>query len=168
MLKYCQPLLDHLEFMICKTLSIAVLFVLLVVRPAGAGAVPSDAEAITATVNGFHDALRRGDAKAAMELLAPDAVVLESGAAETRDEYEKHHLTEDIAFSRAATSTNSTLAVHIEGNAAWVSSTNRATGTFNGGRVNSAGVELMVLTNSAAGWRIRAIHWSSHAVKKAN
>jgi hypothetical protein len=25
--------------------------------------------------------------------------------------------------------------------------------------------ELMVLTNSAAGWRIRAIHWSSHANK---
>ena len=45
--------------MICKTLSIAVLFVLLVVRPAGAGSVPSDAEAITAAVNGFHDALRR-------------------------------------------------------------------------------------------------------------
>ena len=128
----------------------------------------SDAGAITAAVDGFHDALRRGDAKAAMELLAPDAVILESGAAETREEYEKHHLTEDIAFSRAVTITNLTLAVHIEGNAAWVSSTNRATGTFNGRQVNSAGAELMVLTNSAAGWRIRAIHWSSHAVKKAD
>ena len=168
MLNYCQPLLDHLEFMICKTLSIAVLFVLLVVRPAGAGSVPSGAEAITAAVNGFHDALRRGDAKAAMELLAPDAVILESGGAETRDEYEKHRLAEDIAFSRVVTSTNSTLAVHIEGNAAWVSSTNRATGTFNGREVNSAGAELMVLTNSAAGWRIRAVNWSSHAVKKAD
>lgn len=65
--------------MICKTLSIAVLFVLLVVRPAGAGSVPSDAEAITAAVNGFHDALERGDAKAVMQLIAPDAVILEDG-----------------------------------------------------------------------------------------
>jgi hypothetical protein len=45
--------------MICKTFSIVVLFVLLVVRPAGA--VPSDTEAITASVNGFNDALRHGD-----------------------------------------------------------------------------------------------------------
>lgn len=103
-----------------------------------------------------------------MELLAPDAVILESGAAETRNDYEKYHLTEDIAFSRAVTSTNSTLAVHLEGNAAWVSSTNRATGTFNGRQVNSAGAELMVLTNYAAGWRIRAIHWSSHKLTKAH
>lgn len=127
-----------------------------------------DAGAITAAVDGFHDALRRGDAKAAMELLASDAVILESGAAETREEYEKHHLAEDIAFLQAVTSTSSTPAIHIEGNAAWVSSTNRAAGTFNGRQVNSAGAELMVLTNSAAGWRIRAIHWSSHAAKKAN
>ena len=44
-----------------------------------------DAGAISAVVDGFHDALRRGDAKAAMELLAPDAIILESGAAETRE-----------------------------------------------------------------------------------
>jgi ketosteroid isomerase-like protein len=127
-----------------------------------------DAGAVTEVVNGFHDALRRGDAKAAMELLAPNAIILESGSAETREEYQQHHLAEDIAFSRAVTSTNSTLAVHIDGNVAWVSSTSRATGTFNGRQVNSAGVELMVLTNSPAGWRIRAIHWSNHALKKAD
>jgi ketosteroid isomerase-like protein len=131
-------------------------------------ATSPDAGAITAAVNGFHDALRRGDAKAAMELLAPDAVILESGAAQTREQYEKHHLVEDIEFSRAVTMTSSILAVRIEGNAAWVSSTNRATGSFGGRQVNSAGAELIVLTNSVGGWRIRAIHWSSHAVKKAD
>lgn len=150
-----------------RTFLVGVVSVLLV-TPTWSETLSPDAGAITAAVDGFHDALGRGDAKAAMELLAPDAVILESGAAETRDEYEKHHLTEDIAFSRAVTTTNSTLAVHIDGNVAWVSSTSRATGTFNGRQVNSAGVELMVLTNSPAGWRIRAIHWSGHAVKKAN
>jgi hypothetical protein len=59
--------------MICKTFSIAVLFVLLVVRPAGAGSVPSDAAAITAAVNGFHDALHRGDSEAALNLLMTKA-----------------------------------------------------------------------------------------------
>lgn len=151
--------------MICKTLSITILVILLIVRPLGADPVPADAEAITAAVNGFHDALRRGDPKAAMELLAPDAVILESGVLETRDDYEKRHLAEDILFSRRVTSTNSIVAVHVEGNAAWVLSTNRATGTFDGRQVNSAGAELMVLTNHPGNWRIRAIHWSSHAVK---
>jgi hypothetical protein len=42
-----------------------------------------DAGAITAAVHEFHDAFRRGDAKAVMEVVAPDAVILESGAAET-------------------------------------------------------------------------------------
>jgi ketosteroid isomerase-like protein len=147
---------------------VPLLFVIVVANIFGSEVADEHTAAITATVDGFHDALRRGDAKAAMELLAPDAIILESGSAETREEYQQHHLAEDIAFSRAVTSTNSTLAVHIDGNVAWVSSTSRATGTFNGRQVNSAGVELMVLTNSPAGWRIRAIHWSNHALKKAD
>lgn len=68
-----------------------------------------DAGAITAAVDGFHDTLRRGDAKATTELLAPDAIILESGTAETREEYEKHHPAEDIAFSRVVRSTGSVI-----------------------------------------------------------
>jgi ketosteroid isomerase-like protein len=162
MLKQCRPPLDHLEFMICKTLSIAVIFVLLVVRPAGAGTVPSDAEAITAAVNGFNDALRRGDAKAAMELLAPDAIILESGSSQTREEYAREHLAEDIAFVRAVPGIRSKLSIKQEGNVAWTTATTQSVGTFNGREVNSAGVDLMVLTKTELGWRIRAIHWSSH------
>ena len=78
-----------------------------------------------------------------MTLLAADAVILESGATETRDEDEKHHLAEDFAFSRAVTVTNSTPAVHIEGTVAWVSSTSRVTGAFSGREVDGAGAELM-------------------------
>ena len=128
----------------------------------------SDAGAIIAAVNGFHDALRRGDAKAAMELLAPDAVILESGSAETRTEYEQHHLKDDIAFARTAQNTRSLLSVQREGDAAWVVSTSRTTGSFGGREINSVGTELVVLTKSAKGWRIRAIHWSSHDAKKNN
>src|SRR6266487_3693138 len=101
------------------------------------------------------------------ELLAPDAIILENGSAESRDEYQQHHLAEDIAFSRAVPSKRSVWAVHIEGDVAWIASTSRANGAFESRAVNSAGTELMVLTNSAAGWRIRAIHWSSHQLKRA-
>jgi ketosteroid isomerase-like protein len=154
--------------MICKTLSLAVLFVLLVVRPAGAGSVPSEAAAITAAVNGFHDAFRRGDSAAALNLLAPDAVILESGSAQTREEYAREHLAEDIAFSKAVPGTRSNLVVKQEGNVAWTSAATQSIGTFNGHEVNSGGVELIVLTKLGSEWRIRAIHWSSHAIKKGN
>ena len=127
----------------------------------------TDSGSVTTVVAAFHEALRVGNAKSAMELLAPDAIILESGGSETRDEYEKNHLAEDIAFSRTVTPTNSNPTLRIEGNTAWVSSTGRATGTFEGREVNSAGAELMVLTKSDAGWRIRAIHWSSHTIKNA-
>ncbi len=132
---------------------------------ADATSAPESAD-VTKAVDAFHKALANGDAKGAMELLAPDAVILESGSAETRDEYQRHHLAEDIAFSRAVPSKRATLALQIEGNVAWITSTGRTTGTFKGQPVNSVGTELMVLTKSSAGWRIRAIHWSSHEAKE--
>ncbi len=103
-----------------------------------------------------------------MGLLAADAAILESGAAETRAEYEKHHLSEDIEFAKAVTTAKSPLKVSIEGTTAWVSSTSEVTGKFHERDVHSAGVELMVLSKGANGWQIRAIHWSSHAIKKAD
>ena len=126
----------------------------------------SYAGAINAAVDEFHDALRRGDAKATMKLLAPDAVILESGAAETREEYEKHHLSEDIEFARAVKSVRSVIKVSVEGTAAWIASTSQSIGSFHGRQVNSSGTELVVLTNSSHGWQIRAIHWSSHDATK--
>ena len=153
--------------MISKRLSIAVLFGLCIVRPVSAGSVSSGTEAITAAVNGFHDALRCGDAKAAMECLAPDAVILESGSAQTREEYAREHLAEDIAFVKAVPGTRSKLSVKQEGNVAWTTATTQSVGTFNGHEVNSAGVELMVLTKMEVGWRIRAIHWSSRKMTRS-
>jgi ketosteroid isomerase-like protein len=122
---------------------------------------------VIAVVDAFHDALRRGDGKAVMELLAPDAMILESGSSETRSEYEQHHLKEDIAFAREVQSTHSLLSVRLEGKTAWVISTSRTKGSFRGRQINSIGTELMVLTKSLQGWQIRAIHWSSHEAKDA-
>ncbi|MBM4383299.1 MAG: nuclear transport factor 2 family protein [Deltaproteobacteria bacterium] len=120
-----------------------------------------------AVVEAYHAALAAGDAAAAEALLAPDAIVLESGYAETRSEYLSHHLAADIEFSRAIAQRRSNVRVVREGDVAWVSSTSRAEGEFRGKPVKSEGAELIVLSHTEGRWRIRAIHWSSHAVKAA-
>lgn len=145
--------------------SVGVAFAL--VLPARAAAGTSDSDQVKAIADTFHAALAGGDCSKAMELLAPDAVIVEGGSMETRAEYESEHLFEDIAFAQAVRSERSVVAVQIEGNTAWLTSTSRVKGEFRGRTVDSEGAELMVLTKSPAGWRIRAIHWSSHAVKPA-
>ncbi len=127
---------------------------------ARAAAAP-DSAAVADVVDRYHRALAAGDSAAALALLAPDAVVLESGGVETLAEYRSHHLPSDIEFARASRSTRSPLRVVVRGDAAWVTSTSTDTGTFRGRAVNSAGAELMVLARGPRGWRIAAIHWSS-------
>jgi ketosteroid isomerase-like protein len=120
-----------------------------------------DSAAILTTVTAFHAALAAGDSAAALALLAPDAVVLESGEMESRDEYAAHHLAVDIEFSRAVPSQRVATLVRHEGAVAWVATTTTARGTFRDRAVASQGAELMVLSRTGAGWRIRAVHWSS-------
>ena len=132
-----------------------------------AAAATDDSAAVASAVEAFHTALAHGDAKAAMTLLAADAVILESGSAETRAEYESHHLPEDIAFAQTVHSNRSDVRIQIEGNTAWLTSRSKTEGSFEGKPVNSVGVESVVMTKTAAGWLIRAIHWSSHKAPKA-
>ena len=128
----------------------------------GESAIAPEAEAIAATVNQFHAALLRGDRTAALDLLAPDAVILESGGLQTREEYAREHLGEDIAFVKAIPGIRSNAFTKQEGNVAWTTATTKSIGKYNGRDVNSVGVELMVLMKTASGWHISAIHWSSH------
>jgi ketosteroid isomerase-like protein len=121
----------------------------------------ADSAAAAKTVDDYHAALSSGDSAKALSLLAPDAVILESGGMETRAEYRSHHLAGDIAFAKTVKSERSPLVVRIDGNTAWTSSTSVTQGTFNGRAINSSGAESMVLTKGPDGWRIRAIHWSS-------
>jgi ketosteroid isomerase-like protein len=144
---------------------IVLLLLALPPRDIIAQVVSTDRAAIVAAAEGFHGALAQGDRAAALALLALDAAILESGHLQTRAEYEREHLGEDIAFARATTTTRSPLAIQQEGNAAWTTATSRTTGTFNGRKIDSTGVELIVLTKTESGWRIRAIHWSSHEAK---
>jgi ketosteroid isomerase-like protein len=125
------------------------------------GAQAGDSAAVAATVERYHAALATGDSAAALALLAPDALVHESGGVETIAEYRAHHLKSDIEFARAVKEGRTTLRVTVRGDAAWTSATSTAEGEFRGRPVKSMGTELMVLVRTPAGWRITAIHWSS-------
>jgi ketosteroid isomerase-like protein len=125
---------------------------------AAAGAPATSASDV---VHQFHAALTRGDAAAALALLATDAVILEAGALESREEYRRQHLAEDMRFAAAVATKVGPVRAVVAGDSAWVTSTSETTGTFDGQPIRSTGAELVVLTRSAEGWRIRAIHWSS-------
>jgi len=126
----------------------------------------SDSAAATAVVLQFHDALSRGDSAAALALLADDAIVLESGSIETRAEYQRHHLAADIRFAQAVPGTRVAVRVVVAGDVAWITSSSETTGTFEDRPISSAGVELMVLSRTRVGWRIRAVHWSSRRLAR--
>ena len=121
----------------------------------------ADAALVAATIERFHAAVRAGDRDAALRLFADDALILEAGAVETLSAFRAHHLDEDIAFERAVPAKRSAPRVTVQGDVAWAVSESEVAGTFKGRAVNAAGAELVVLTRGAAGWRIRAIHWSS-------
>jgi ketosteroid isomerase-like protein len=96
-----------------------------------------------------------------LAFLADDAVIVESGAIESLQEYRSHHLPADIAFARATKATRSAVRATVRGDVGWTSATSKTEGRYRGRTVSSTGAELMVLTRTRDGWRISAIHWSS-------
>lgn len=125
----------------------------------------ADSAAVVAVVDRYHRALADGDTVTALSLLATDAMILESGDVETRDEYRSHHLPADIQFAQAVPSPRGPVRVAIRGAVAWAISTSTTQGVYHGRAIDSQGAELMVVTRENDGWRIRAIHWSSHALR---
>jgi ketosteroid isomerase-like protein len=118
---------------------------------------PSPAEVVDA----FHDALKAGDRRKALEQLTVDVLIFEQGRQErSRTEYARNHLAEDIAFSSATTRTVSRRAVKVQANVAWVTALNRTRGTFKNRAVDFVSDETMVLVRVGGKWRIAHIHWS--------
>lgn len=125
----------------------------------------TDSTAVAQVVHRFHAALEAGDSATALELLKDDAIILESGTVETKEEYRSHHLPGDIAFARAVRREGGPLRVVARGDVAWATSTSTVHGTYRDRPVNSTSVELMVLERTSRGWRIAAIHWSSRTLR---
>lgn len=125
----------------------------------------ADSAAVAGAVRAFHAALHAQDTAAVLALLAEDVIVVESGSVETREEYLAHHLAADMAFAGAVAQEAGAIAVTQVGDVAWAVSSSRTRGTYRDRPIDSVGAELMVLTRHADGWRIRAIHWSSHSAR---
>lgn len=117
-------------------------------------------------VDTFHAALRRGDASAAASLLAPDALIFESGEAErSKVEYASHHLAADIEFSKSVPSVITGRSGHSVGPLAWVATESRTTGTYRGKHLDLISTETMILQRLNRRWSIVHVHWSSKVVK---
>lgn len=129
----------------------------------GASTGNPDSAAVVAAVDAYHAALSAGDSSAVERLLAPGAVILESGGVETRSEYLGGHLRGDIAFAQGVPRERGPITVRMRGDVAWASSVSVTQGEYRGREINSASAELMVLERTATGWKIAAIHWSSRA-----
>ncbi len=112
-------------------------------------------------VDAFHEALKAGDRRRALEQLSADVVIFEQGHLErTRTEYARKHLAEDIGFARVTQRTVARRASRIQGTVAWVTSVNRSVGRFKNRAVDFTTDETMILVLAGGKWRIAHIHWS--------
>jgi ketosteroid isomerase-like protein len=116
-----------------------------------------------AAVDAFHAALRSGDPKAALALVADDALVFEDGRVErTKSEYALRHAAADAEFSKATSMKRLSRTGRATADMALIASESRNRGRFRGQEVDRIMVETMVLRRDPGGaWKIVHIHWSS-------
>jgi ketosteroid isomerase-like protein len=138
------------------------LFVLAALVTANVAVAQSaDSIAAVATVERFHGALAASDSALAVSTLAEDALVIESGAIQSRAEYLSHHLGADIKGSQGSKGVRSISKVTVVGAMAYVVSKTETPASGAEGSTASELAELMVVSKSPNGWHIRAVHWSS-------
>ena len=118
----------------------------------------TDEAEVKAAIESFYAAMKKGDPKAAMAIIAPDAGFVESGRRETRQQYEESHLPADIEFEKDNTGTRGPWTITINGDTAWgIAST-----TYDAAAPPFVSTQLAVVTRGDDGrWLIRSIHWSS-------
>ena len=122
----------------------------------------TDEADVKAAIESFYAAMKKGDTKAAMAMIAPDAEFVEPGRRETRQQYEDNHLPLDIDFEKQITGKRSPWNIKVNGDTAWGIATTEYHGPVDGADVNFASTQLAVVTRGDDGkWLIRSIHWSS-------
>src|SRR5687768_17742689 len=145
-----------------RALSTAIATTLATLCFSACGQPTAEAQAeIRNTLEAFYAAMKNADNAGAMALIAEDAVFVESGRLETRDEYEKNHLPSDISFEKQVSGKRGEWKITIEDNTAWAIATTEYDGIFDGAPVAFTSAQLAVLSRDGDAWRIRSIHWSS-------
>ena len=124
--------------------------------------VPAAAAAAVAVAERFNAALSSGDLVTVEALLAADVLILESGGAErSREEYMGHHAISDAAFLKGAHRQLLRQRARTAGEFAWVGTESELHAQKDGKPLTVISAETMVLKQTADGWRIVHIHWSS-------
>lgn len=127
------------------------------------GLLASDAATPEATAAAFRRALESGSEQAVLALLAPEALVYESGDRNrSRGEYAAHHLSSDMALLAKAHVRVLEQAASTEGSLAWVATRSRIVAPA----ADLISTETLVLRRTAPGWRIAHIHWSSRPARR--
>lgn len=137
--------------------------------PAPAPSVPaveSNAAPAIAVADRFSKALQTGDLDTVGTLLAEDVLILENGGAErSRGEYLGHHAISDAAFLKDAHVQRVRQTARVEGALAWIGTESEIHASKDGQAVTLLSTETLILRESAEGWRIVHIHWSSRPKK---
>ena len=136
--------------------------------PVQAVKMPEASQGPRAAVAAYHQALLRLDVQALAALFHPDLLVFEAGGVDRgRGAYLEQHLGPELKelerweFGEPRTEwiEHGTLAV--------AQRTFDYTATLKSGKVRRGrATETLVLQLDTGGWRIRHLHWSSHAIKK--
>lgn len=131
-------------------------------KMAASSPVDDRAKPVVEVIEQFSAALQAGDLERAGELLYDDVLILESGGAEnSREEYLGGHAIHDAAFLKKAHVVVARRTARVEGPLAWVGTESELHTTKEGKAMTLLSTETMVLKQTATGWRIAHIHWSS-------
>lgn len=124
--------------------------------------VPEAAQPAVALVEAFAEALAAADFEQVEAMLDPNVIVLESGGVESsRSEYLSHHARSDAEFLARAERILLQRRARIDGDTAWIASESELHANKDGKSLVLLSTETMVLGNTASGWKIVHIHWSS-------
>ncbi|MDD3762475.1 MAG: nuclear transport factor 2 family protein [Nevskiales bacterium] len=128
-----------------------------------APALADDAEAVKAVVADFHQAMAEGYKDGVLALLAPDAVVFETGYIEaSRDQYAAGHLDNDLLYAAKVKYRMVHSQAEASGDLGYVITQGVSEGEFAGQAIHLANTETMVLRRIDGAWKIVHIHWSAH------
>lgn len=128
---------------------------------AGAGHAHAEPATPEDALDAFHHALEEDSGPTALRWLADDAVILEGGVAQSKEEYAGHHLGSDMAFLRAMRATRSSRETRGANGVVTVITRTRLQGTFNERQIDIVSSETAILKRTDAGWRIQHLHWSN-------
>lgn len=133
------------------------------------GSLAGDAAQAARVVDAFHTALKKGDGKAASDLLAETALIFEAGGAErSKADYQAKHLADDLAYESKAVERIVRRSGAAIGDTAWIATQGQVQSGPPGHVTRRLTTETMVLQRYKTEWRIVHIHWSSRAAPLAS